>query len=217
MRGKLSGIPSVRVRGRLIPACAGKTCGLRIKAGEESAHPRVCGENSEWVLWRACCGGSSPRVRGKPLGPGTLKFGSGLIPACAGKTSSSTMTCLRRRAHPRVCGENVTWDPAILSRPGSSPRVRGKPFRSGQSLRRWGLIPACAGKTEILDVAEASIRAHPRVCGENLLTGTPSVSGWGSSPRVRGKRNSLDSLIVYTGLIPACAGKTSLPRSMTSL
>ena len=91
--------------------------------------------------------GSSPRVRGKLELFHEGRRENGLIPACAGKTSRQVSSLLRRRAHPRVCGENTAhmmlWDPAA----GSSPRVRGKRERVFRRIRRARLIPACAGKT----------------------------------------------------------------------
>ena len=56
-------------------------------------------------------------------------------------------------------------------------------------------------------------RAHPRVCGENLLDGDPPVTTSGSSPRVRGKHTAGAPLRPDPGLIPACAGKTGRPRT----
>ena len=53
------------------------------------------------------------------------------------------------------------------------------------------------------------MRAHPRVCGENVLTLNTSRKETGSSPRVRGKREDGKETVMRTGLIPACAGKTA--------
>ena len=73
----------------LIPACAGKTLTFPAQRTPRWAHPRVCGENIRDLAPVFQNIGSSPRVRGKPLGnrvPGGI---FGLIPACAGKTPSS--------------------------------------------------------------------------------------------------------------------------------
>ena len=70
------------------------------------AHPRACGENAyNWVK-NLFSGGSSPRVRGKR--PSLLLWGLGrrLIPARAGKTSTSSTAGSPASAHPRACGEN---------------------------------------------------------------------------------------------------------------
>ena len=158
--GRWTGGSSPRVRGksipphwsaschRLIPACAGKTRGGRVRLLRASAHPRVCGENSGTARGSSPGRGSSPRVRGKPERRPGGDGGGGLIPACAGKTSTSSRAPRRRSAHPRVCGENAPCPGPPGPRPGSSPRVRGKqPGRPGQRAG-LGLIPACAGKTD---------------------------------------------------------------------
>ena len=53
--------------------------------------------------------------------------------------------------------------------------------------------------------------AHPRVCGENTIMSAACHVGWGSSPRVRGKRVMVTEKAGAVGLIPACAGKTPWP------
>ena len=70
-------------------------------------HPRVCGEKGiarDVVTQRE---GSPPRVRGKdvPVTVPTVK--SGITPACAGKSRQRFPERLRRRDHPRVCGEKT--------------------------------------------------------------------------------------------------------------
>ena len=133
---------------------------------------------------------------------------TGLIPACAGKTTRPSRERKRRKAHPRVCGENkaIAAERAIAG--GSSPRVRGKlPFGGGPKSRT-GLIPACAGKTLIVSVLSSARQAHPRVCGENAPGRIDRRLGDGSSPRVRGKRGVVGDFAGFRGLIPACAGKT---------
>ena len=50
-----------------------------------------------------------------------------------------------------------------------------------------GLIPACAGKTQVVVVRWECQRAHPRVCGENATSEYSTACQLGSSPRVRGK------------------------------
>ena len=53
----------------------------------------------------------------------------------------------KKRAHPRVCGENTKELMTSVQKEGSSPRVRGKPGLVLDVLAEPGLIPACAGKT----------------------------------------------------------------------
>ena len=217
VRGKQRRIARPSDARRLIPACAGKTGPGLEAAGPGWAHPRVCGENRSALCDPAAGWGSSPRVRGKRDASFLLPAAKGLIPACAGKTRNSIQPNPQHRAHPRVCGENVSVVKARLSSVGSSPRVRGKlpwPPRV-PSLRR--LIPACAGKTEGLLRSDTSTRAHPRVCGENCQQRSPKRAARGSSPRVRGKRGHLCCAHGVQGLIPACAGKTCGDRAEANL
>ena len=196
------------LRPRLIPACAGKTPSLIIPFINSEAHPRVCGENEHFIVVKITQLGSSPRVRGKLKTAATLTGLSGLIPACAGKTSLSPTSTRPRTAHPRVCGENQNEADRVRDCQGSSPRVRGKLCRSRYGSRNSGLIPACAGKTASWSSATSMTRAHPRVCGENASSRPSHERSAGSSPRVRGKHRLPCLRGTNRRLIPACAGKT---------
>ena len=134
---------------------------------------------------------------------------SGLIPACAGKTWTTKTPRTGGRAHPRVCGENVTAALNSSRVLGSSPRVRGKPWEEILTVLEAGLIPACAGKTFPGQIVNSHAWAHPRVCGENSPVSPQTTQGPGSSPRVRGKPEWRGETAAPVGLIPACAGKTT--------
>ena len=137
----------------------------------------------------------------------------GLIPAYAGKTNTVRTLCVWKRAHPRVCGENPRRF-GFLSQPqGSSPRMRGKHPHHGPAPGTFRLIPAYAGKTASRMYAGACLRAHPRVCGENMSPHFFNSSGVGSSPRMRGKRALRAHVSGRDGLIPAYAGKTNSPKT----
>ena len=207
VRGKLGEREGGEVGPGLIPACAGKTRRHAAASDRARAHPRVCGENRRGTSSPLSgCGssprvrgkllvvrvaqhhrGSSPRVRGKPAHRRDRGRRGGLIPACAGKTDRLHWTTPPRRAHPRVCGENLVQDRVRENTAGSSPRVRGKPPYPGSARRSPGLIPACAGKTTYPCESSSAIPAHPRVCGENTRRSAHQSVGQGSSPRVRGK------------------------------
>ena len=187
VRGKQMFKPEVDRRARLIPACAGKTRTPHGIVAEYRAHPRVCGENSRDPSGSCRGVGSSPRVRGKPRCSRVNTVNTGLIPACAGKTTALQMRFLVLWAHPRVCGENSWAARTSVTFAGSSPRVRGKRPGPIQRPHPSGLIPACAGKTLRESRARAARQAHPRVCGENIILTAESQAEAGSSPRVRGK------------------------------
>ena len=127
VRGKHGTAGRLLPRPGLIPACAGKTQLLSTQTRQHRAHPRVCGENFEKLFVYLKKEGSSPRVRGKPITRPDGHSGSGLIPACAGKTFPNGWAGPVSEAHPRVCGENPSIGSVRSSIRGSSPRVRGKP------------------------------------------------------------------------------------------
>ena len=70
------------------------------------------------------------------------------------------------------------------------------------------LIPARAGKTPARVARCCPSTAHPRACGENLLTHSNESLALGSSPRVRGKLEAGGPVGRGDRLIPARAGKT---------
>ena len=156
----LSGLgSSPRVRGTLheavsdsrlhgiIPACAGNTDRRRGSGARRRDHPRVCGEHVILIPPFVSLPGSSPRVRGTQYTRWELGWLDGIIPACAGNTTSWGSCRPSSRDHPRVCGEHSATLPTSEPMPGSSPRVRGTRTRLGMQLRMPGIIPACAGNT----------------------------------------------------------------------
>ena len=86
-------------------------------------------------------------MRGKQENVARLRVAIGLIPAYAGKTGQDVFDRRAKRAHPRVCGENIADRDGDSSRLGSSPRMRGKLSCIARALLCMGLIPAYAGKT----------------------------------------------------------------------
>ena len=191
VRGKHRLGRNLTLRRRLIPACAGKTMVHAMMGRPVPAHPRVCGENLGGGAIKAENEGSSPRVRGKQKRPRAGAGLWGLIPACAGKTLSPSLSAARTSAHPRVCGENCETRNPTRVQIGSSPRVRGKQKAAQVRKRTCGLIPACAGKTAPRQSPPPMNWAHPRVCGENQAVRYESTYQQGSSPRVRGKPTDL--------------------------
>ena len=131
--------------------------------------------------------GPSPRVRGKAgaeLFPGAP---GGTIPACAGQSRQSRSRREIPRDHPRVCGAKSVCRCSLL-------------------CRRW-TIPACAGQSAVVDVGSSATGDHPRVCGAKRLYTSTFRSGWGPSPRVRGKADKDCDEHAIAGTIPTCAGQ----------
>ena len=86
-RGARSPLALGAVQGRLIPACAGSTRGLRNARHDVAAHPRMRGEHHQ----------TAEPVLQDP----------GLIPACAGSTASPRGPAHPHAAHPRMRGEHI--------------------------------------------------------------------------------------------------------------
>ena len=187
MRGKgLSELAHTK-KARITPACAGKTTSVLPSTLPATDHPRVCGENPCRPLAHRQPSGSPPRVRGKRDHPVEQTDKGRITPACAGKTVRGANSSMSRPNHPRVCGENGDISPLTAAVTGSPPRVRGKPGLPDSTLRRPGITPAHAGKTQLRPFIELKVWDHPRVCGENLDKAMMKAAKGGSPPRVRGK------------------------------
>ena len=144
----------VSSRGRpspgLIPAHAGKTRLPRRAFRRCRAHPRSRGENPLLARSSRAAWGSSPLTRGKHQERVSRTRNAGLIPAHAGKTLRCSGSETAGGAHPRSRGENATVPRIRSSSAGSSPLTRGKPDLGAYLEVRLRLIPAHAGKTQIL-------------------------------------------------------------------
>ena len=210
MRGKRGDILPSHVRGRLIPAHAGKTYSVHPCPEKGPAHPRACGENTRIADLARADPGSSPRMRGKPEHANRAAHPEGLIPAHAGKTGTLLKISSAAQAHPRACGENGKLSDNNPNAQGSSPRMRGKHWGADGQSHDSGLIPAHAGKTCFSLGISRQSRAHPRACGENSNLVKAELSDSGSSPRMRGKQGEPLRSRARARLIPAHAGKTSV-------
>ena len=146
-RGKPDTSALVGVRGRLIPAHAGKTGSRYGCPWVIWAHPRSRGENVGASSFGGQREGSSPLTRGKRSRSPAGQPHPRLIPAHAGKTPRSNGSPALMGAHPRSRGENSAQSTRVMS-------------------PRW-LIPAHAGKTLMTTLPVSVWRAHPRSRGEN--------------------------------------------------
>ena len=117
-----------------------------------------------------------------------------------------------------MCGEHSA--DAAVSDPvgGSSPHVRGAPNVIARVRGCSGIIPACAGSTWFCGDRQRWRRDHPRMCGEHFNQLYMSAQRKGSSPHVRGAPWMFIFLLLYMGIIPACAGSTTVilpPRGLS--
>ena len=117
------------------------------------------------------------------------------------------------QAHPRSRGENAAGVARRIASRGSSPLTRGKPRLAAYVGDVPGLIPAHAGKTVSAGECDEREGAHPRSRGENGCTSRVCLSHTGSSPLTRGKLSISGHTCVVPRLIPAHAGKTTVPEA----
>ena len=210
MRGKHGRTAKRLVAVGITPAHAGKTGGRSGRAGRCGDHPRACGENLARHKKTGGATGSPPRMRGKQLLADFVVCALRITPACAGKTPESLSSHFPTTNHPRVCGENYSWDIDKRCDYGSPPRVRGKPAPRSLPSKSPRITPACAGKTKKCARRILSSTDHPRVCGENYQARCKTSGSSGSPPRVRGKLLGFLGLGRVNRITPACAGKTLL-------
>ena len=155
----------------------------------------MCGEHYRVGVVAAAPSGSSPHVRGALQHQNQLRAMSGIIPACAGSTSSDVTLLHPIRDHP--------------------PHVRGARHPRRRRGRRQGIIPACAGSTVHVGDDQVHGGDHPRMCGEHALSHLVLLAAAGSSPHVRGAPSANGETVAELGIIPACAGSTVAPPILT--
>ena len=84
VRGTGNGCKAASIRQRITPACAGNSQSLLDRKYTQQDHPRVCGEQSPFILSRDFYIGSPPRVRGTEPTYRLLESLPRITPACAG-------------------------------------------------------------------------------------------------------------------------------------
>ena len=171
---------------RFIPARAGNTRCVRVRALRRRAHPHsrreYLGSSGLGFGWS----GSLPLVRGT-CPPAYFWFCvRRLIPARAGN-----MTWFSRRpkvcpAHPRSRGEHSAAGASLLMRSGSSPLARGTSAEGEEPSIASRLIPARAGNIPITLMELSTKSAHPRSRGEHRSCASCRICWNGSSPLARG-------------------------------
>ena len=119
----------------------------------------------------------------------------------------------RFRDHPRMCGEHLPESAICGHSRGSSPHVRGAQNLLPIMQDLDGIIPACAGSTVSWRIRRPPCRDHPRMCGEHNRGSSFGQSHKGSSPHVRGARQACDDALQESGIIPACAGSTTVGKT----
>ena len=105
-------------------------------------------------------------------------------------------------------GEHCFCDLCHILGVGSSPHARGTHLPGGHGSPGRGIIPACAGNTDIRTLGYDPYKDHPRMRGEHSSSSSRGTGISGSSPHARGTLRLIILGVGNTGIIPACAGNT---------
>ncbi len=134
-----------------------------------------------------------------------------ITPACAGTTIPFGFGTPTSEDHPRLCGNDRPRATLRAKPSGSPPLVRERHLLKLEGQRCMRITPACAGTTVCPSDRIASVRDHPRLCGNDpnfVWTQRPSS---GSPPLVRERRGIALCDGYSRGITPACAGTTKPP------
>ena len=156
-------------------------------------------------------------MRGSPVKGLLMAFTVGIIPAHAGLTFCLGVLAQGLRDHPRACGAHSKIQSETYWQTGSSPRMRGSRLQLPGRHRRLGIIPAHAGLTSLWQDHRCLQGDHPRACGAHCTTILNSLCQQGSSPRMRGSLLYAIFIFDCAGIIPAHAGLTFTPKSITAV
>ncbi len=152
--------------------------------------------------------GSSPHARGTQAVAVESVLLPGIIPACAGNTSTSGSFGVRSGDHPRMRGEHLGLCWFCVGCGGSSPHARGTPSTTALRWHWPRIIPACAGNTSCRTCCWRWTWDHPRMRGEHQTNLNNQQSTQGSSPHARGTPSGRWTSEPPDWIIPACAGNT---------
>ena len=156
-------------------------------------------------------------MRGSPVKGLLMAFTVGIIPAHAGLTFCLGVLAQGLRDHPRACGAHELALRKEFPEAGSSPRMRGSLEDPIRNVLADGIIPAHAGLTSSAPRPTSAAGDHPRACGAHCTTILNSLCQQGSSPRMRGSLLYAIFIFDCAGIIPAHAGLTFTPKSITAV
>jgi len=152
---------------RITPTHAGNTVFIVINRILIRDHPRACGEHCDYLIGNTDDPGSPPRMRGTHCESRRRSEDRRITPAHAGNTKRNCHSLVRKKDHPRACGEHYCSFCRVINIPGSPPRMRGTPYRQDALTIQTGITPAHAGNTNNINPYIHTRRDHPRACGEH--------------------------------------------------
>ena len=173
MRGTLTGGSVGLLRYPAMLPCFSRLWGMILHCRKSPCRLEITADSRGLASGFSCLG-DHPRVCGEHF-----------VPTIMGSVSLGSS---------RVCGEHRTLTDENGEPWGSSPRMRGTHQIRDVSADIHGIIPAYAGNTMLTRPGHTQLGDHPRVCGEHRLAGLVGHVPGGSSPRMRGTRNTIRCL-----------------------
>ena len=184
------GTPTCRQKGhhryRFIPAGAGNTPLRFFSPCHPAVYPRWRGEHVPIVSNGFCKTGLSPLARGTLQETLPHRRNNRFIPAGAGNTTLKSVYFETTPVYPRWRGEHMMSLTKRMRIRGLSPLARGTQHQAICGPHRGRFIPAGAGNTLRVHVAETPCSVYPRWRGEHALFRTPEAPVSGLSPLARG-------------------------------
>ena len=197
----------------IISACAERTCTDVSPTCSPRDHLRVCGADRDDLTRNRANVGSSPRVRSGQVGRRGRAIPRRIISACAERTSAHPVSHGADGDHLRVCGADGLSLKRGTPRRGSSPRVRSGPYVCTVHLPGWGIISACAERTEPNQPDGKPARDHLRVCGaDSAHCPAPRAITWIISACAERTRQSDSDAQPVGDHLRVCGADRSLAR-----
>ncbi len=140
--------------------------------------------------------------------------GFGITPADAGTRPFFASSIMRKKDHPRGCGDKSFQPIPDGIYEGSPPRMRGQGLAPHDAQRVGGITPADAGTSECCQHVPAGHRDHPRGCGDKPARRHSRAGFLGSPPRMRGQAASRMASSVRKWITPADAGTSFIIASV---
>ena len=132
----------------------------------------------------------------------------GITPARAGKRRKNAAQMQGIGDHPRTRGEKTNLYNQAKAPRGSPPHTRGKANTVHKGIKKCGITPAHAGKSDLHRFPHLLLWDHPRTRGEKRSNVIFIFPFSGSPPHTRGKVYHRQGQVREGGITPAHAGKS---------
>ena len=206
-RGRFSRHSQRLIPTRFTPAYAGKIQWASCRWRPARVHPRIRGEDHNFLFLIPYSLGSPPHTRGRLLRTFFSTLANRFTPAYAGKIFAASSVPRIAKVHPRIRGEDKMKIQELHKAVGSPPHTRGRLLaeKPRRSSRRF--TPAYAGKMGRPSEPVRRAQVHPRIRGEDSGGDARRRQGRGSPPHTRGRFDELDTCTPGLRFTPAYAGK----------